>query len=52
MRILEGRIETLEQARLDELKRKAEQEREKTERLHRWMTFGFMLVTAVAWPSF
>jgi hypothetical protein len=49
IRILEDRIKAIEKARLDEMKRKLEQEHRKTERLMRGMTFGFVLVAAVAW---
>jgi len=47
--IIERRIETIEQRHLDDLKRNAEREKHKTEVLMRSMTFGLVLIAAVAW---
>ena len=49
IQILEDRIKAIEQARLDELKRKTEAQRHKNELWMRWTTFGIVLVVAVAW---
>lgn len=49
VRLLEGRVERIEQDRLKELEERAERMRQKNDAFMRWSLFGIILVAAVAW---
>jgi len=46
---LEGRVERIEQARLEEQQRERERRRQRDDALWRWFCFGMVLILAIAW---